>query len=145
MKVNILPPASTPSPAGASAVMASGSSAEVTVSVQPAVYTLDVILKTAHRFMDRCYIHVNQANPALIEVGFRQRGTTDLAAVTGEFCNELLDGVLRQIVSRESRTERDLILAHALSRHPVLNSELETADAFSGPANLLTADKKCTA
>ena len=145
MKANIQPPAPRQSGAGTSAVTIFPSKVEAVVSVQPEVYTLDVILRTAHRFMDRCYVHVNQANPTLIEVSFRQRGETDLDVVTGEFCNELLDGTLREIVSRESRAERDLILAHALSRHPVLNSEFETADAFSDPANLLTADSKCTA
>jgi hypothetical protein len=62
-----------------------------------------------------------------------------------EFCNDLLDDALRAIISRESQAERDLILAHALSRHPILNREYESAPAFSDPVGLLNPDPKCMA
>ena len=115
------------------------------VSVQPSVYTLEVILGVSHRYTAKCFVHVQQAHSNLVEVRFQQRGSEDVGLLAKEFCNELLDGRLRDLVARESQAERDLILAHALSRHPLLNRELEGAEAFSDPAGVLLPDLKCRA
>jgi hypothetical protein len=42
-----------------------------------------------------------------------------------------LDQSLREIVARESEPVRNLILAHALSRTPFVDPELETVDPFA--------------
>ncbi|NOZ94434.1 MAG: His-Xaa-Ser system protein HxsD [Acidobacteria bacterium] len=49
-------------------------------------------------------------------------------AVEAAFRRELLDQDLREKVARETEALRNLILAHALSRVPLLHTEEETAD-----------------
>lgn len=115
----------------------------VLVVVQRSIYSIDVILRTAYRFTNKCHVHIADAAGDSVEVRFQVTSGSDPKLIAGEFCNELLDGVLREAISRESRSERDLILAHALSKHPVLNQEEEYADAFSDPVGLLNPDKRC--
>lgn len=96
------------------------------------VYGLSALLKVAYRFTDRCYLHLQQRTPTQIEVRFRAKATEiSLDEIAGEFLNELLDQSLREIVLRESEAERNLILAHALSRTTLLHPELESTDPFS--------------
>jgi His-Xaa-Ser system protein HxsD len=63
-------------------------------------------------------------------VRFRGKGIgSPLDQIAGEFCNELLDQTLREIVARESEPVRNLVLAHALSRTPFADTESETNSA----------------
>lgn len=80
------------------------------------VYGLAALLKVAHRFTDRCVVHLERRDPQTIEVRFRPKGDQiPLESIAGEFCNEILDQRLREIVAHESEPVRNLILAHALS------------------------------
>jgi His-Xaa-Ser system protein HxsD len=98
------------------------------------VYTLSALLRVAYRFTDRCYLHLQNKNERLVEVRFRPKAAArPLDEIAGEFCNELLDQSLREIVARESEPVRNLILAHALSRTPFVDPEIETTDPFTDP------------
>jgi His-Xaa-Ser system protein HxsD len=98
------------------------------------VYSLSALLRVAYRFTDRCYLHLQRQSGQKIEVRFRSKSSeTSLDQIAGEFCNEILDQTLREIVACESEPVRNLILAHALSRTPFVSPELETADPFDGP------------
>ncbi len=96
------------------------------------VYSLPALLRVAYRFTDRCYLHLQRKSEHVVEVRFRAK-TLEIAldTIAGEFCNELLDQSLREIVARESEPVRNLILAHALSRTPFVDPELETGDPFA--------------
>jgi His-Xaa-Ser system protein HxsD len=96
------------------------------------VYTLSALLRVAYRFTDRCYLHLQKKSEHLVEVRFRSKNAeASLDKIAGDFCNELLDQSLREIVARESEPVRNLILAHALSRTPFVDPELETVDPFA--------------
>ena len=96
------------------------------------VYGLPALLRVAYRFTDRCYLHLQRKSEHVVEVRFRAKAPeTALENIAGEFCNELLDQSLREIVARESEPVRNLILAHALSRTPFVDPELESADPFA--------------
>ncbi|MEY2484233.1 MAG: hypothetical protein QOK24_2761 [Verrucomicrobiota bacterium] len=98
------------------------------------VYTLSALLRVAYRFTDRCYLHLQKKSEHFVEVRFRPKtAETPLDKIAGEFCNELLDQSLREIVTRESEPARNLILAHALSRTPFVDPELETTDPLAAP------------
>jgi His-Xaa-Ser system protein HxsD len=98
------------------------------------VYDLSALLRVAYRFTDRCYLHLQKRTEHLVEVRFRPKaGEPPLDKIAGEFCNELLDQSLREIVARESEPVRNLILAHALSRTPFVDPELETTNPFAAP------------
>lgn len=87
------------------------------MEVDVGVYGLDAIRKVAHKFTDRCFIHLHHRNEQTIEVRFQAKSAqVPLDSIAGEFCNEILDQRLREIVARESEPVRNLVLAHALSR-----------------------------
>jgi His-Xaa-Ser system protein HxsD len=100
-------------------VAGEGLLAEVDLSV----YGLPALLKTAYRFTDRCYLHLQYNESSRVEVRFRAKAGISLTEIPGEFCNELLDQTLREMVARESEPERNLILAHALSKTTLLHPE----------------------
>jgi His-Xaa-Ser system protein HxsD len=88
------------------------------------VYGLAALLKVAQKFTDRCFVHLQRRNEQIIEVRFRSKGSqVPLDSIAGEFCNEVLDQRLREVVARESEPVRNLVLAHALSRVGLANSE----------------------
>lgn len=91
------------------------------------VYGLAALLKVAHRFTDRCVVHLERRDPQTIEVRFRPKGDQiPLESIAGEFCNEILDQRLREIVGHESEPVRNLILAHALSGVGLAGRETQT-------------------
>jgi His-Xaa-Ser system protein HxsD len=98
-------------------------------TVDLGIYSLPALLRVAYRFTNRCYLHLQYEGEKQVGVRFRGkiRGA-DLAAIAGEFANELLDQTLREIVSQESEPVRNLILAHALSNTALIHPELEALD-----------------
>jgi hypothetical protein len=48
--------------------------------------------------------------------------------MAGEFCNEVLDQELREIIAEETVGIRDLLLAQAFSKTSLIDPELETCD-----------------
>lgn len=92
------------------------------------VYPLAVLLKVAHKFTDRCYLHLQFEGESAVGVRFRGKKGADCTSVAGDFCNELIDQTLRLQVNQETEEVRNLILAHALSNTNLLHPELEIQD-----------------
>ena len=111
------------------------------VLVDLGIYTLSALLKTAYLFTGRCYMHLQYRSERVIEVRFRSKEPSegDLETLVRQFCNEVLDHTLRAVVARESEAERNLILAYALSRHPVLNPRLGADDTSGNPERINVA------
>lgn len=102
---------------------------DLLAEVDLGVYPMAALLRVAHRFTDRCYLHLRHHTQTVIEVRFRAKSLgASLDTIAGEFCNEILDQALREIVASESESVRNLIMAHALSRSSFVNPELETAE-----------------
>jgi His-Xaa-Ser system protein HxsD len=94
------------------------------MEVDLGVYGLPALLKVADRFTDRCFVHVQRRNEQFVEVRLQSKDLrVPLEPIVGEFCNEVLDQRLREIVARESEPVRNLILAHALSGISLTDSE----------------------
>jgi His-Xaa-Ser system protein HxsD len=94
------------------------------MEVDLGVYGLAALLKVADKFTDRCFVHLQRRNEQIVEVRFRSKASgVPLDAIAGEFCNEVLDQRLREIVAIESEPVRNLVLAHALSRVGLTDSE----------------------
>lgn len=87
------------------------------------VYGLAALLKVAAKFTDRCFVHLQRRGEQIVEVRFRSKSQLPLDSIAGEFCNEILDQSLREIVARESEPVRNLVLAYALSRVGLANPE----------------------
>ena len=81
------------------------------------VYGLTALLKVANKFKDRCFVQLQKRNERLVDVRFQSKTQQlSLDSIAGEFCNEILDQRLREIVACESEPLRNLIIAHALAR-----------------------------
>lgn len=114
------------------------------VHVDLNVYGIAPVLKTAYLFTNRCYTHLQYRSEQMVEVRFWSKpgNPTPVDRLAREFCNELLDQTLRAQIAKETERERNLILAHALSRHPVLNRELEATPEFADPRMTAVPDLK---
>ncbi len=80
------------------------------------LYPLDAIYGAAYLFVDRCYLYFDRPADKQVQVRFRAKsdaGDTDLEAIAGEFCNELLNQVVRLQVGESTRTLREYYLARA--------------------------------
>jgi His-Xaa-Ser system protein HxsD len=108
------------------------------VAFDTSVYRLTAIKKAAHKFGDRFHLLIRPTSDGRVEVVLKAKTTlADPKRVVGEFCNEVLDQDLRELVAQETQAVRDLILAHAFSRTPLLSTETEEADYHSDPLGIL--------
>src|SRR5256885_1431365 len=90
------------------------------------IYGLDAIKKTAYKFADKASIVLQPQDGDAISVNFTfkaKQGTANAEDVIADFCSELLDQDLREIVKRETLPIRNLILAHAFSRTSLVKDE----------------------
>lgn len=105
------------------------------------VYGLEPLLKTAYKFTDRCYLHLQYRSPAQVEVRFRLKETVDTSPeIPGEFMNELLDQRLRAKILEETAPIRNLIIAHALSKTSLIGNGLDKANPVDDAFDLGTPD-----
>lgn len=89
------------------------------LSLNTTIYSLEAIKKTAYKFADRTSIVIRPNNDATVSVVFAFVGNhakSDPEQVLSEFCNELLDQDLREVIKRETAPLRAVIMAHAFSR-----------------------------
>jgi His-Xaa-Ser system protein HxsD len=107
------------------------------VVIDPKVYSLNAVLKTAYWFTDRAFLHLQFGGDQKIELRLRAKHPgADVESLAGDFMNELLDQQLREAVAAETEGIRDLIFSHALSKTSLLQRDLETADPFSDPRHV---------
>ena len=83
------------------------------------IYSLEAIKKTAYKFASRTSVVIAPKSDSSVVVtfGFIGKDARDkLEQVISDFCNELLDQDLREIVKEETSALRNLIMAHAFSK-----------------------------
>ena len=90
-----------------------------TLSLDTSIYSLEAIKKTAYKFADRASIIINPDADSKISLVFNfvgQNAKGDPKQIISDFCNELLDQDLREIVKKDTGALRNVIIAHAFSR-----------------------------
>jgi His-Xaa-Ser system protein HxsD len=98
------------------------------VSFDATVYKPNAIKKAAYKFGGLFYVLITQLDRAT-EVRLKPKAScTSLDALVGDFCNEVLDQELREIVAAETTGVRDLLLALAFSKTTLIEPELETGE-----------------
>lgn len=114
------------------------------VAFDTSVYRLTAIKKAAHKFGDRFHILIRPAREGRVEAVLKAKtALADPERVAGEFCNEVLDQELRELIAQETQAVRDLILAHAFSKTSLLSTESEQADYHTDPLRILdSADRQ---
>jgi His-Xaa-Ser system protein HxsD len=80
------------------------------------LYPIDAIYGASYLFVDRCYVFLDRPADRQVQVRFRLKSdseATDLEAIAGEFCNEVLNQVVRLRVGESTKTLREYYLARA--------------------------------
>jgi His-Xaa-Ser system protein HxsD len=96
------------------------------LAIDTRVYSLEAVKKTAYKFAAVTSIIIQSKTDGVISVLFNfagAHGKNDPERVISDFCNELLDQDLREIIKRETTHVRNLILAHAFSRSSLVENK----------------------
>jgi His-Xaa-Ser system protein HxsD len=92
--------------------------------VDTSLYSREVLFRACYQFTDRCYLFLHGDEGDAVTVDFRGRSpTADLAAVLGDFANELINQKVREDIARETRVVRELIVAKAFAGIKAPSSE----------------------
>lgn len=89
------------------------------LSINTSIYSIEAVKKAAYKFADRTSVIISPSSESTVTVAFNFVGNHSQSCpeqVISDFCNELLDQDLREIIKREAGPLRNLILAHAFSK-----------------------------
>jgi His-Xaa-Ser system protein HxsD len=95
------------------------------LAIDTRIYSLEAVKKTAYKFAAVTSIIIQPQTDSVISVLFNfagVHGRSDPERIISDFCNELLDQDLREIIKRETTPVRNLILAHAFSRSSLVEN-----------------------
>ena len=88
-----------------------------------AIYSKEVLLKSAYSFTDECYIHLDVEGDDFIVSLVSKQGETD-DEFYQKFENELVAQETRKIVTEKTKNIREMIVARSLSS-TIVNKEPE--------------------
>ena len=94
-------------------------SKSVTLTLDTSIYSLEAIKKTVYKFAGQTSVIITPGSNSSVSLSFDFAGRyekNDPKQVVADFCNELLDQDLREIIKKEAGPLRNLIIAHAFSR-----------------------------
>jgi His-Xaa-Ser system protein HxsD len=101
------------------------------------VYRLAAVKKAAYKFAGSCFVEVDQPEQGAIRIRLRAKGDSQLPPdIASEFQNEVLDQELRESVADETKSVRDLLLAHAFSQTSLIDRAGEVADYVDDPLGI---------
>ena len=105
-------------------------------SVELDTYGLDPLLKAAHKFTGRCYVHLEHEGRSKVLCRLRGKAQPAGDELAGEFLNELLDQTLRARLAAATEPVRRVLLAQAFSKINLLHPELDGADPTADPERI---------
>ena len=86
--------------------------------LDPSIYPVDLVMRTAYWFTDRVYIYLAWKTPdkGTLSVSFRQKhDEVELNTLAWEFLNSLLDQAVRRQVEAETHEIREIVIKKAFS------------------------------
>jgi His-Xaa-Ser system protein HxsD len=101
-----------------------GAAGSLVLSVDTLIFSTDSILRAAYKWTDACYLWLERDGQSTDRclVFFRaKRASLDLAVLTAEFSNELIDQRLREQLEQQFGQLRTLITAQAFSEGNLLD------------------------
>lgn len=111
------------------------------VNFDAGVYRLSAVKSAAYKFGDRFQILISVPEDGHIRAVLKPKNDlSDPQCVVGEFCNEVLDQELREVVAEQTEGLRNLLLAHTFSQTSIVGKETETADYRSDPLGIVPPD-----
>lgn len=112
------------------------------VRIQAGVYGETAILKAAHAFTDRCYLHLERDGVGDTVCRMRAKSREcDMQVLAGAFLNELLDQALRERLLAQTEAVRRVIIAQAFSGIGLSRPEFDTADHLVDPFDVAQPDR----
>lgn len=107
----------------------------VAVAVDPAVYSMDAILKAAYKFTGDFYAFVTRSSevPAAVLVVFRPKRGTASPDLAGTFANELVDQQVRCNLDAQFGPLRTMIVAQAFAEGNLLDPARDDGDYLTDP------------
>jgi His-Xaa-Ser system protein HxsD len=107
------------------------------VTVDLAIYPIELVLRTCHTFTARCYISARIQDDEHVVIDLQPRDERDsLRDLEGHFLNALLDAQLRAIVTNETHAIRELLVAQAFCEGDLLDRRDIDADASDDPRGI---------
>ena len=107
-----------------------------------ATYRLSAVKKAAYRFSGHFAVSIEPVSEDRIQVSLSPLGPPILAAPDPRsFPSEVLDQELRKIVAEDTKSVRDLILAHAFFGRSMADPVGETADYRQDPLGIASLDR----
>ena len=107
----------------------------VAVAVDPAVYSMDAILKAAYKFTGDFYAFVTHSSevPAAVLVVLRPKKGDASPDVAGTFANELVDQQVRCNLDAQFGPLRTMIVAQAFAEGNLLDPARDDGDYLTDP------------
>lgn len=100
---------------------------ELEFTIDSALYPIETVLKSGYLFLDRVFFYAETSkDPSTIRVHIKLKDSAgDLSRLAAEFCNELVNQRVRDLVSKETATIRSLIVAQAFAETDLLETETD--------------------
>ena len=87
----------------------------VLVSVNPRIYSLEVVYSAAYTLLERAYVIIGGEPKEEILVEIRpKKNDTDLETIGREFNNELINYAVYMMQSERSKAEKEMLMSRAL-------------------------------
>ena len=109
----------------------------VWVSINPRIYTMDIIYSAAYSFVDRCYVLIDGDVHEEIIVELRPKESTDLKTLGREFNNELV--IYAAYASNCARNAR---LREAILKRVLLTNDTEMRSSVKNVSTEAKAEKQ---
>ncbi|MEO8401039.1 MAG: His-Xaa-Ser system protein HxsD [Gammaproteobacteria bacterium] len=104
----------------------SNSAESVDILIDLGLYSVTAVKKSCYKFTADCSIQINSINQNKLRLILTFPISTSIEVrnkLIADFHNELLDQDLREIISKEAESVRNLILAESFSKTSILESE----------------------
>jgi His-Xaa-Ser system protein HxsD len=111
----------------------------VALEVDRAIFSLDVVLRAAYKFTDRCYLFVRSheaRQDRWLVVLKAKSSAANAEAYASELANELLDQQLRVQLERQFHDVRTLIVAQAFAEGNLLEPTEGEDDFVADPLSI---------
>jgi His-Xaa-Ser system protein HxsD len=113
------------------------SAKEIAIELDSTIYRLSAVKKAAYKFGNHFHVKLLPTTGQWVRVVLTPKAPTDtLDHWAGEFCNEVLDQELREVVAQETEPVKNLLLAQAFSATSLLDPAGEEGDYRLDPLGI---------
>jgi len=114
----------------------------ILISINPKIYSLDVIYSAAYALLDKVYIVLDGDPEEEIIAEIRSKGSQDLKKIGDDFNNELINYSVYKKQSEKNALLRQTILQRALLTNGFNNEPTEDPEGILVPWEEEFSDKK---